>query len=204
MMTSPQTAVVNMTSKKEETHQRILQSIHKGFRQQGYDGAGVDGLATAAGVTSGAFYSHFGSKAQAFRETVAEGVLQFAEAVEHYQEEYGDNWLEEFSSFYLGEKRNCTLSESCALQSLTSEVARSDKKTRSVFQSELLKAEKTFSTGMKNTNKPDPDYAWSTIAMLIGGVTLARAVKDQTLADEIAQAILNVVKDNNSNNMPAK
>jgi len=184
-----------MTSKKEKTHQRILQSIHKSFRQKGYDGAGVDGLATAAGVTSGAFYAHFGSKSEAFRETVAEGIHQFDEAVEHFQKEYGNTWLEEFASFYLGEKRNADLSESCALQSLTSEVARSDEKTRSIFQSELLKAAETFSAGMKNSNKYSSNDAWSTIAMLIGGATLSRAVKDQALADEIANAILSVVND---------
>ena len=91
-----------MTSKKEKTHQRILESIHKSFRQKGYDGAGVDGLASAAGVTSGAFYAHFGSKSDAFRETVVEGIHQFDEAVEHFQKEYGNTWLEEFASFYLG------------------------------------------------------------------------------------------------------
>ena len=184
-----------MASKKEKTHQRILQSIQKSFRKQGYDGAGVDGLATAAGVTSGAFYSHFGSKAEAFRETVAEGVHQFYEAVEHYQNKYGDTWLEEFAAFYLGEKRNCDLSESCTLQSLTSEVARSESKTRAVFQAELLKATETFSAGMENTNKHISNDAWSTIAMLIGGATLARAVKDKKLADEIANAILRAVND---------
>jgi len=184
-----------MASKKEKTHQRILQSIHKSFRQQGYDGAGVDGLATAAGVTSGAFYSHFGSKAQAFRETITEGVHQFDAAVEHYQKEYGNNWLEEFSIFYLGEKRICDLSESCALQSLTSEVARSDEETRSVFEAELLKAAKTFSAGMKSTNKTSSNEAWATIAMLIGGATLARAVKDPTLADKIANAVQSFVNE---------
>ncbi|MGR9117511.1 MAG: TetR/AcrR family transcriptional regulator, partial [Gammaproteobacteria bacterium] len=169
-----------MTGKREKTHQHLLESIHKSFRQHGYNGAGVDGLASAAGVTSGAFYSHFGSKAQAFREAVVAGVHQFDEAVEYYQGEYGHQWLEAFSKFYLREKRNCDLSESCALQSLSSEVARADEETKLAFQSELLKAAETFSAGMKSTNIQD---AWPVIAMLVGGAILARAVKDQALAD---------------------
>ncbi len=177
-------------SKKEETHQRILESIHKGFRQQGYEGAGIDGLASTAGVTSGAFYSHFGSKAKAFREVVAEGVQQFDEAVRHYQREYGEHWLEEFANFYLGEKRNCDLSESCALQSLTSEVTRSDEETRSIFQAELIKAAESFSKGVKVN---EPSDTWATIAILIGGVTLARAVKDPELADSIASSVQRAV-----------
>ena len=170
--------------KRENTHQQLLESVHKNFRKLGYDGAGVDGLAAAAGVSSGAFYSHFGSKAQAFRESISIGIHQFEEVVKHYQEEYGKDWLKQFSKFYLVEKRNCDLSESCALQSLSTEVARSDEETRAIFQSELLKAAETFSAGMKSTAD-----TWPVIATLIGGTILARAVKDKKLADQIASSI---------------
>lgn len=172
--------------KRENTHQQLLKSVHKTFRKLGYDGAGVDGLASAAGVTSGAFYAHFGSKANAFREAISAGIHQFEDAVKDYQEKYGGEWLEQFSKFYLDEKRNCDLSESCALQSLSTEVARSDEETRSVFQSELLQAVETFSSGMKGKSTKD---TWPMIAMLIGGTILARAVKDKKLADQIASSI---------------
>lgn len=170
--------------KRENTHQKLLESVHKSFRKLGYDGAGVDGLASAAGVTSGAFYSHFGSKARAFREAITLGFHQFDEAVKQYQEKYGDNWLEMFSKFYLEEKRNSDLSESCTLQSLSSEVARSGEETRLVFQSELLKVVDTISAGVESTK-----VAWPVLSMLIGGTILARAVKDKKLADEIANTI---------------
>lgn len=180
-----------MVSKRDKTHEHLLESIHRSFRQHGYDGAGVDGLAKAAGVTSGAFYSHFGSKAQAFRDAIATGVDQFDKAVKQYQKEHGNHWLEEFSKFYLGEKRNSDLSESCALQSLSSDVARSDEETRAVFQAELLKAAETFSSGIKNSSTGD---IWPMIAMLIGGTMLARAVKDKALANEIANAVQKAVR----------
>ncbi|MEW8437149.1 MAG: TetR/AcrR family transcriptional regulator [Candidatus Thiodiazotropha taylori] len=175
---------------KEETRRKILEAAHRGFRRQGFDGAGVDGLASDAGVTSGAFYKHFGSKAEAFRQAVALGVGEFRAAVELFQNEHGDAWLDEFSRFYLGEKRCEELGNSCGLQSLPPEVARSDSTTRSKFQSELKKAAKAFAGGLPETNgHKDTDQAWATIALLIGGVTLARAVKDPTLADEIAEAV---------------
>ncbi len=178
-----------MANKKEQTHQRILASMHKTFRQHGYDGSGVNGLANGAGVTSGAFYAHFGSKSNAFRETVTEGIQQFSAAIIYYQDTYGDQWLEQFTQFYLGEKRRSDLSESCALQSLTPEVIRSDNDTRAIFERELLKAAEVFSNGKQIADggiKPD---TWATLSMIIGGVTLARAVKNQLLADEITNAV---------------
>jgi len=184
---------------KEETRQQILEAVHRGFRQRGFDGAGVDGLAKGAGVTSGAFYAHFDSKADAFRQAVALGVGQFTQAVESFQEENNDQWLEKFVSFYLGEKRRCELGDSCALQSLTPEVGRSDEQTRLVFESELLKAAEAFTTGLPQVDdKPDIEHAWVNLAMLIGGVTLARAVQNPELADEITEAVSNEITHKNT------
>ncbi|MCU7886026.1 MAG: TetR/AcrR family transcriptional regulator [Candidatus Thiodiazotropha sp. (ex Lucinoma annulata)] len=180
---------------KLATHIKILEAIHRGFRRQGFEGAGIDGLAKDAGVTSGAFYKHFNSKADAFRESVSLGVVEFRAAVEHFQKEHGDAWLDEFAKFYLGEKRCSELGDSCGLQSLTPEVARSDLTTRSFFQSELLKAAKSFSAGLPLiAEQQGTNRAWATIALLVGGVTLARAVEDPLLADEIADAVHNAVK----------
>ncbi|MCU7796132.1 MAG: TetR/AcrR family transcriptional regulator [Candidatus Thiodiazotropha sp. (ex Myrtea spinifera)] len=183
---------------KREMHKKILEAVHRGFRRQGFDGAGIDGLAMDAGVTSGAFYKHFKSKADAFRESVSLGVMEFRDAVEMFQKEHGDAWLDEFAKFYLGEKRSAELGDSCGLQSLSPEVARSDPSTRSVFQSELLKAAKSFSEGLPLTESQNgTDSTWATIALLIGGVTLARAVEDPKLADEIANAVSHSVTGGN-------
>ena len=50
---------------KEGARTRILDAAGRGFRRLGFGGIGVDGLAKEAGVTSGAFYGHFPSKAEA-------------------------------------------------------------------------------------------------------------------------------------------
>lgn len=182
-------------SKKEATHQRILEAVHSGFRKHGYEGAGVDGLAKEADVTSGAFYAHFGSKAGAFREAIHEGLTQVKAAVDTLQEKHGDNWLDEFSNFYLGEKRCNDLSNSCAMQSLAPEVARSDDETRSVFQADMLEVVETFAKGLSDKDdKENSEKAWAIISMLIGGVTLARAVKDPKLANSIANSVQSAIK----------
>ncbi len=105
--------------KKEETRARILAGAGRAFRSQGYGAAGVDGLARAAGVTSGAFYAHFSSKADAFQEAVVAGMRELGSGIRAVQAEAGLKWVGRFVEFYLSEKRTCDPSESCALQSLT-------------------------------------------------------------------------------------
>ena len=54
----------------EETRQRLLAAAASVFGEKGYDGAGVAEIATAAGVSPGAIYSHFPSKAELYAATL--------------------------------------------------------------------------------------------------------------------------------------
>ena len=50
---------------KETTRRKVTEAAGRKFRKHGYAGVGIDALAKAAGVTSGAIYGHFGSKVKA-------------------------------------------------------------------------------------------------------------------------------------------
>ena len=47
-----------------ETRQRLLTAAAEAFAERGYDGTRVADIAAAAGVSNGALYAHFGSKAE--------------------------------------------------------------------------------------------------------------------------------------------
>ena len=47
-----------------ETRERLLQAAADVFARRGYDGTRVADIAAAAGVSHGALYAHFGSKAE--------------------------------------------------------------------------------------------------------------------------------------------
>ena len=180
---------MSRTKQKLQTRQRILEAAGRGFRKGGFGGVGVDGLAKEAGVTSGAFYVHFDSKAEAFREAVAQGMSDLKDGVRHFQATHGLTWWPEFVHFYLGTKRTCELPESCALQSLAPEVARSDASSRAAFEAELLKVATIVATGPLSNDAPsDVDAALAALAALAGAVTLARAVDDPAVAERIAAA----------------
>lgn len=178
---------MSRSERKQQTRQRILDAAGRGFRRGGFGGAGVDGLAKDAGVTSGAFYSHFGSKAEAFGEAMAAGMAELKAGVRHFQVEYEERWWAEFVRFYLGGKRCCSLEESCALQSLAPEVARSEASARAAFEADLREVAAIIATGPASPGAPrDPDTALSALATLAGTVTLARAVESPQLAEQIA------------------
>src|SRR4051812_48607943 len=174
---------------KTQTRQRILEAAGRSFRRGGFGGIGVDGLSKEAGVTSGAFYTHFDSKTAAFREAVVQGVTDVVDAVQQLQAEHPQDWWSRFVRFYLHERRKCDLADSCGLQSLTSEVARADENSKAAFTQEMLRVAAALVAGDQDRHAPGSiAEAYAALGALIGSVTLARAVSDAAIARQIATA----------------
>lgn len=180
---------MSRSEQKAHTRQRIVEGAGRAFRRGGYSGTGVDGLAKEAGVTSGAFYVHFDSKGDAFREAVKHGMADLRGGILYFQAEYGRAWWPEFVRFYLSVKRTCDLAEGCTLQSMPTEVARSDQASRAAFEVALREVAQVLVEGPVSPRVPrDLEGACAALAALVGAVTLARAVDNQAFADQIAAA----------------
>jgi TetR/AcrR family transcriptional regulator, transcriptional repressor for nem operon len=176
---------------KTETRSRILEAAGQLFRRDGYGGSGIDGLTKAAGVTNGAFYGHFKSKSEAFRTVVLSGLEELRDAVAGLKANLGAKWITTFIEFYLGPKRTCSVEESCALPSFSPEMVRADDETREAYEAELRRLIDEVTSGMPAGAgaEDQEDKAIALLAMLSGGVTLARAVPDPALSERIARAV---------------
>jgi|GEM_PF-908083 len=180
----------NFQETKEDTKERILNAASRGFRSQGYNGIGVNTLAKNAGVTSGAFYGYFCSKEDAFLATVIKGLEEYRIGIETFQADHGADWSRALADYYLGRQHREDLACGCALPTLSPEVIRSEQPIRVAYQSELLKLNEVVSAGLvTGDRKEKQDTAWVILAILSGGVTLARAVWDEDVAGQIATAI---------------
>ena len=175
---------------KVETRSRILGAAGELFREEGYGGSGIDALTKAAGVTNGAFYGHFKSKSAAFRAAVLVGLDELRLGISALRQQEGKGWLTAFVSYYLGPKRTCALGQSCALPSLSPEVMRADVETRLAYEAELRRIIGEVAAGLGDSPATErEDEAIALLALLSGGVTLARAVHDPTLSARIAEAV---------------
>lgn len=175
---------------KEETRQRILEAASCGFRKHGYAGIGVDGLSKAASVTSGAFYSHFGSKDGAFNEALAVGLGEVIEGVSIFQAEHGTDWVKAFAEYYLGEPHRNDLESGCAMATLTPEVVRFGSEVQGIFEEKMTIIAGLVARGLAGNSEEDRlARAWSMLGVLIGGLNVARAMKSSNGSDEVAAAI---------------
>ena len=179
-----------MGAKKEETRKKMIDAASRSFRTYGYSGIGVDGLAKEAAVTSGAFYSHFGSKSAAFDMALEAGLDEVIQAVPELQNRHGGEWINAFTDYYLGRKHRSDLACGCAMTTLTPEVVRSGPKVHALFEKKMNLIADLVADGLDGTaDEERRSRAWSMLSILIGGLTLARAMKSTKAADEVAEAI---------------
>jgi len=178
------------TDHKEKTRQKMLDAAGRGFRKHGYAGIGVDGLAKAAGVTSGAFYSHFGSKDGAFEVALTAGLDDVIKGIPKFQTEYGAAWVKAFAEYYLGKPHQNDLDCGCAMATLTPEVVRFGAKVHSAFEKKMSIIADLIASGLAGSSEEDRrSRAWSMLGVLIGGLNIARAMKSTKASEEIADAI---------------
>ncbi len=174
---------------KERTHARIVETASRLFKQGGYGGVGVDSVMKAAGLTPGGFYAHFPSKEVLLAETLPLALGRMRHwLLRGLEGERGLSWLRQVVRRYLSRTHRDAVAEGCPMPALTPEVARASALARETFEAQLRDLVAEFEARMPRTLGPPRDRALATIALFVGGVTLARAVEDRKLSSRILRA----------------
>jgi TetR/AcrR family transcriptional repressor of nem operon len=173
---------------KSQTRERILAAAAALFRRQGYSATGVDAVMASADLTAGAFYSHFRSKQVLLAKALD---TAFRQSRRDWQNPLkglrGRQWVRKFAAFYLSEEHRDVADVGCPMPALTPEISRSGEASRAVFERHLRDLVDTVAQQVDSTT-PDRGHAISAIALSVGGLMLARAVKDRGFSDEILSA----------------
>lgn len=175
---------------KETTRRNMVEAVGRGFRKKGYAGIGVDGLAKAAGVTSGAFYAHFGSKDGAFGIALATGLDEVIKGIPEFQSKHKTDWAKAFVDYYLSQSHRKDLESGCAMATLTPEVVRFGEDVHAVYEKKMTRIAELLARGLSGGSDENRyARAWSMLGVLIGGINLARAMKSKKVSDEVSEAI---------------
>jgi len=175
---------------KERTHQAILTSACKLLREKGIGGARVADVMSGAGLTVGGFYAHFASK----EALVDEAIRRTAEFMrgklfERIEEKPLAARAEVVLKRYLSTAHRDDPASGCPLPAIVGEVSTTTTEHKGVLAEQLSELADEVT---KHLPKGDPASkrvtALGMIALMYGGISLARAVKGTELSDEILRA----------------
>lgn len=184
------------TEHKQQTRERILDAAATVFRRQGFCGGSVDDVMAEAGLTAGGFYAHFKSKDQLFAEALIR-VLKQGRVVTGQDDESleGPDRIRSIARKYLSSTHRELIDRGCPMPPLLAELPRQSDETRQAFQDILHSVAASLEPHLAQTGAAEPtEQAFAMLALLIGGVSLARGVADVKLSNRILAACRNLLE----------
>ena len=138
---------------KHKARAALVDAAGKLFREQGVAATGIDAIARETGQTSGAFYAHFPSKADVFRDAVEAGFARLIGGIKRTGEGgRGARWAGQFAQAYLSPARRDAVGQGCLLPTLANDAARSTRETHRLFGEMLSEAARRAREGLRRSS----------------------------------------------------
>lgn len=170
--------------RKDASRRRIMEVATKQFRSDGIAATGLAGVMSEAGLTNGAFYPHFQSKAELIRECIAAALQDQSDQISGFLAAGGPEMAIEA---YLSQAHRDNPEKGCASAALLPELARQPPETREVYTERFLSLVRVVAAALPQTEDAQ-SVALGLFATLIGALQLARAVEGTELSDRILAA----------------
>lgn len=165
-------------SRKEETHDRIVEAAARIIRKHGYDGVGVADVMKAAGLTHGGFYAHFESRDALLVEALERAGRESVDAVIRAVEKHGAKGKSPFRAMvetYLANEHLSSLDIGCPVAALGCDMPRQSEAVRTASASRV----RHLVAGVREVLPDASSAAAGAVAgSLVGALQMARALGD--------------------------
>jgi TetR/AcrR family transcriptional regulator, transcriptional repressor for nem operon len=182
-------------AQKARTHKRIVAIASKRFREKGLAGFGIAELMKEAGLTVGGFYKHFDSRDALVAEAVSSAFGDWQRRVDATASGGPPVSYAKLIDDYLSDAHRKNPGTGCAFSALAPEIARSDKRTRALT-TEQVRDDLDLVAGLLpgKDNRAARSRAILIFSALVGAMSLARAVSDESLSREILKTVAERLK----------
>lgn len=170
---------------RDASRERILQAASERFRADGIAASGLARVMKDAGLTNGAFYPHFESKAELVRESLIAALDTQADQMRQILAADG---LEGLIAAYLSPVHRDNPQDGCATSALAAEIAREPLETRSAYTERVAAFAELVAAYLPPHATDREAAATALLATCIGTLQIARAVDDVEMSDRILAA----------------
>ncbi len=174
---------------KVRSHATILDSAARLMRERGIAAASVADVMKGAGLTVGGFYAHFESKKALVDAALRElGVSLRDRLFARLDEKPEANRAEVVLKRYLSAAHRDSQTMGCPLPAVAGEIGTTAPEHAEVLAEQIDLIAKRLAALLPNSAAPRRTRALGLVALMVGGLTLARAVRGTPLSDEVIRA----------------
>lgn len=166
---------------RRNSRERLIQAGGALARRNGFAATGLDALASAADVTSGAFYAQFRSKAELLDAIVSHDLS----AMLNRFDGRSPARMRQAMTRYLSLQHAENPAQGCSIPALGAEIARADIGTRERFEASLLTLQAAFVDALG-----DEQQAWVMLSQAVGAQVIARAMASEEARRQLLDAVL--------------
>lgn len=179
--------VTQRALRKSETHERIVASACEIARREGLRAASVTRVMAGAGLTVGGFYAHFASKTQMDVEVVRTllGIIPSRWRAVLYGSIGFEGLVEALQRYLSTHHRDAAVG--CPYPAVLSDAVGASPAIKHAFAEALDMAVRVLEKRLPQEGN-ERERALATIALMIGGLTLAKASAGSSISDEILDA----------------
>ena len=170
---------------KDASRHRIITVATERFKADGIAASGLAGIMGEAGLTNGAFYPHFKSKAALVRASLDAAIESQCDQIRQLLVDGGP---ERVIDVYLSPAHRDAPGQGCASAALLPEIARESLDTRNAYTERQLALVGVMASALPSGTQDPEGVALGIFATLIGTLEMARAVSDPELSDRILLA----------------
>lgn len=169
---------------KQQSRARILQSAYRLFSTRGFDNVTVDAVMQDCSLTRGAFYGHFRSKSELYKEALKFAALNSKLADRQPEGLSPWEWLSQLLDGYLSIE-HVAGDRPCPLAFLATDIVSRNKETHETYAhvySRMNQLILDYAGKHSGTNEQD---ILSLTSMIIGAVAVSRTIEDKQLVQQI-------------------
>jgi TetR/AcrR family transcriptional repressor of nem operon len=166
---------------KERARNALLNAGARSLKTSGFNGIGVDGLAAAAGVTSGAFYSNFPNKEAMLEAVIDAGVGEpFVSDTDSATREDGRARLISLLRDYISAHHSLDPAEGCVMPALSADVSRATAPVKDAYQRKMTALVDRIAQLLDGDESDRQRRAWSIVALMVGSIVISRGMPEQS------------------------
>ena len=171
---------MTIPSKREQTHQRILEVAARALRRDGFAGVGVADVMKGAGLTHGGFYAHFGSREALLVEALEHADAASTDSLDRRTAALradGASPLAALVTAYLSEEHLAARESGlgCVVGALGSEMARQEAPLREVARSRIERLVRQVQAALEEEGRTDAaGQALALAGAMVGALQIAR------------------------------